>query len=44
MKMVNKYTWQTVYEVKRGKRYKKYIKVLTQPDDSREALHTASIK
>ncbi len=43
MKIVNKYTWIQVYEVKRGKRYKKYMKVLTQPDDSREALHTASI-
>jgi heme oxygenase len=44
MKMVNKYSWIKVYEVKRGKRYKKYIKVLTQPNDSREAIHTASIK
>ena len=44
MKMVNKYTWIKVYEVKRGKRYKKYVKVLTQPDNSREAIHTASIK
>ncbi len=43
MKMVNKYKWQIVYEVKRGRRYKKYVRVLTQPDDSREAAHTASI-
>ena len=43
MKKVNKYKWQIVYEVKRGRRYKKYVKVLPQPDDSREAIQTASI-